>query len=479
MVRRLQQIRRLFTAITGAALLAFGPSGSVAQQQKIEVTVDPGQRFQVMTGWEVAGRSLEYYKKQNRFGHEWHAFSDDIFDVLVNEIGINRIRIPLRSGLENTVDYWNQFEKGQLTYKEIKRKFYHKINDNDDPNTINPAGFQFGQLDYIVKRMVLPMMERAKANGERIYLNLCFVDFDKGKNITRYNHAQNPAEYAELVTAAFMHLKATYGIVPDALEVILEPDHTARWNNGGGPIGEAAIAAVRRLNAAGFHPELILPSTKNAEKAPHWFDAAMRVPGLAPHVGALAYHRYARAKPQFIAKIKETAARHGKRVEMLEYVPGNTSHLVTDLHEANASAWQSYAIAGWRREDRKPARGAMVYVERDTGKAYPSHQGMHLMQYMRYVRLGAQRIGASSSVAGAEPTAFENKDGGQVVVVKTSVKGPITVRGMKPGDYAATYASWKSGGNALPVVRNSADGSLTVDMPVKGEVSIFPAHMAR
>ena len=95
------------------------------------------------------------------------------------------------------------------------------------------------------------------------------------------------------------------------------------------------------------------------------------------------------------------------------------------------------------------------------------------------MRIGAQRIGATTNAPKFSSVAFENKDGGQVVVVRADAKGPIVIRGLKADTYSATNSNWKSGGNPTRVVTNSADGSLTINMPVKGEISVFPARMVR
>lgn len=472
----MQRLLHRLSALLLAVLLA---PGAAPLAEAAEVRVDPAKRYQTMTGWEVTARVTETDKKNNRFNPAWHAHSDAIFDTLVNEIGVNRLRLEIRSGMENTADFWSQFVSGALPYEEYRKTYYLKINDNSDPNKINPAGFHFSELDYQVNQILKPMMARAGAMGEKIYINLCFVDFDKGKEQTRFTHAGNAPEYAELVLAAFQHLKAKYGIVPDALEVILEPDNTARWNRGGRMIGEAGSAAMKRLTKAGFSPELILPATKRADLAVKLFEEALQAPGLGEHAGVLAYHRYSQATPDVLRQIAAGAARHGVRVEMLEHVHGDVRHLHEDLTVANASAWQSYSIGAWQPPERKYPLGAMVYFDRETGKAVPSQQGKHLMQYMRYVRHGAQRIGATVDAPKFGVVAFENKDGGQVVVVRAAEKGPVVIHGLKEDEYAATYAYWKSGGNPTEVSRNPADGSVTVQMPAEGEVTVFPARMAR
>ena len=211
-----------------------------------------------MKGWEVTARLWETNKQEDRYDASWLEFRDQIFDRLVNELGINRVRLEIKSGAENPVDYWTKFVKGEIGYKEFRRHYYEKINDNNSPDRINPAGFQFSALDYQVENIVLPLKQRIEANGERLFVNLNYVDFGQNSEKGTVSHALNPEEYAELIVAAFVHLKDKYSLVPDALEIVLEPDHTDEWR--GKQIGEAVVAAVRRLRADGFSPEIIAPS---------------------------------------------------------------------------------------------------------------------------------------------------------------------------------------------------------------------------
>ena len=116
-------------------------------------------------------------KVANRFDGSWLDFRDEVIAVLADEAGINRIQIPIGSGAENPVDYWARFMKGEITYKEMWVHFYEKINDNADPKVANPAGFQFSYIDYQVENIVLPLQRRLAARGERLFINLCYIDF--------------------------------------------------------------------------------------------------------------------------------------------------------------------------------------------------------------------------------------------------------------------------------------------------------------
>ena len=66
-----------------------------------------------MSGWEVTARLWETNKIENRYDPSWEEHRDEIFARLVNELGINRVRIELKSGAENPVDYWALFRDGR------------------------------------------------------------------------------------------------------------------------------------------------------------------------------------------------------------------------------------------------------------------------------------------------------------------------------------------------------------------------------
>ena len=141
--------------------------------------------------------------------------------------------------------------KGRSGYEKAKSHRYENINDNDDPNVLNESGFQFAELDYRVEKILLPIKRLVEANGEKLFVNLCYVDFGKHtKWKGNLSHARQPLEYAELIHVTFEHLKRKYGIVPDALEIVLEPENSEDWR--GREIGAAMVAAAKRLNAGRF-----------------------------------------------------------------------------------------------------------------------------------------------------------------------------------------------------------------------------------
>jgi hypothetical protein len=481
-------------ALAGVFMALASASCSAAGNDPVEVTVDPAKTYQVMNGWEATARMWEVDKAGDRYDPSWLALSDQIFDRLVNELGINRVRLEIKSGAENPVDYWAKFESGAIGYKEFRRHYYEKINDDPDPNHVNPAGIQFSAMDYQVEKIVLPLKRRLESRGEKLFVNFNYVDFGQTELKGSLSHARQPAEYAELIRAAFVHLKDKYGLVPDALEIILEPDNSDHWR--GREIGEAIRSVSARLKVDGFSPEIIAPSTAAAGKAPTYIDEMMAVPGVASLVSTLSYHRYDLPKPRVVVGIAERAQALGlsnslvdrvapvpgiaeraraRRLStaMLEHLTGDAAELHNDLTRGQVSAWQQYAMVSSIPVGTLDDGGAYYLVDVRDPKAPTLRMGDRtrgLAQYFRYIRLGATRIGARSSDSAVKPTAFRNTDGTFVVVLASKEAGTMTIRGLPAGRYLASYTTAHETGRELPPL--VSNGAIAVKVPAAGIMTI-------
>ena len=242
--------------------------------------------------------------------------------------------------MENTTPYWTQLERSEIYQKDMQRRFYQKVNDNDDPFKTDPTGFHLDEIDCKVEWVLLPMAKGLKAKGEMLYVNLFFVDFDKGKKNSLQPRSK-PEKICITSRSSLHPLEDQIQTFPNGLEVILEPDHTARWKRGSRRIGDATAAAMRQLTSLSFSPELILLSTKRADLAVRLFEEAVQMPSVRQHVGAIAYHRYAKATPAVVDAIAATSKCYGVCSEMIEFFQGSAHHLHEDLSR-NAAAWQSY-----------------------------------------------------------------------------------------------------------------------------------------
>ncbi|MGH7447805.1 MAG: hypothetical protein ACRELT_09620, partial [Longimicrobiales bacterium] len=338
------------------------------------------------------------------------------------------------------------------------------VNDNDDPAVINWDGFQFHQLDEAIETVVLPMRERLEARGERLYVNLTYDSFVHQCPGVQYIH-DDIAEYAEFALATFLHIQEKYGFVPDAWEVILEPDNSD-WK--GPAIGQALVATGDLLRAHGFTPEFIAPSSANTQRAIRDFDEMIEVPRVREYLTEFAYHRYGGVTDARLRQIGERGNRYGIRTSMLEHMGSGHESLHADLALANVSAWQQFALA-YRTDDN----GAQYIVIDDSGVGM-GDRTRYLQQYFRFIREGAVRIAAVSSSVRVAPLAFVDPGGGTVVVVKTDGKSELRVEGLPAGVYGVTYTTQSETAVDAGDVTVGPDGVLSADIPRQGVITIHP-----
>ena len=400
---------------------------SACSSKAVDIQVDAATKFQTLSGWESILSGFEVNESTDSYSPAWVQQAPKIMPHLVNDMGVNRVRVELLSGFENPTDYFADFKAGRIGYEAMKSHFYDKINDNSDPNAANAAGFHFSQADFRIENELLPIKQAVEANGEKLYVNVCYVDFNDGTQ-GPLRHGKTPDEFAELVTVFFDHLKTKYGITPDALEIILEPENTDDWK--GADIGRGAVAAAARLKAAGYNPDFIAPSTVSAGNAVGHFNDATAVSGAGNLFKMLSYHRYSGGD---YAAIYNAAKAKGAQTGMLEFFTASVDDLLEDLTVANVSAWEKYAIAA-----PKPDSDYAYLYANVSNPSNPvvslGAKAVHMMPYFRFARMGAVRVGATSNSGGVRPVAFINTNGTNVVVVKGD-GAALTVRGIRDAVY--------------------------------------------
>jgi hypothetical protein len=452
----------MITAATGAVegtaailVLPAAPTGQVIQ-------LSPAVRMQRMTGWEGVAQIGQFECNQTAF----NKYRDAVVDAAVNDLGINRLRLEIRSGLEHSVDWFAQYASQQISTPEFRSHWYDIVNDNADPFSANPSGFKWSALDHTVDRVVTPFRQRMAARGEQLYVNLTYVDF----KATPFEHSTNAEEYAEFMVAAFQHLQSRYGWVPDAVEIILEPDNTGNWRPD--RIGAAIVATGDRLAAAGFRPAFIAPSNTSMTSALQYFDDLIEVPRVREYLTDLAYHRYSGVNASVLQQIGTRATTHGIRTGMLEHIGSEYRFLHDDIEIGRASSWEQFAVAFCVTTDN----GAQHYMVDESNPANPTftlgHRSRYLRQYFRHVRLDAVRIGAASGDARFNPLAFENTDGRVVVVVKATAAGSFAVRGLPAGTYGLYYTTSGQTDVRPPDVTVVAGGELSASIPAAGVITI-------
>jgi MYXO-CTERM domain-containing protein len=444
--------------------LVVSPGAAAAQT----ITIDSGTVYQTMMGWETTARAWEIDKVRDGYNATWLQYAPHVIDRLVNELGVNRVRLEIKSGFENPTDFWSSYVSGAMTYTQWKDHSYEKVNDDNDPNTVNPAGFQFSEFDFHVDSVVVPMKQRLEARGEKLFVNLNYVDFNTG-NQGSMSHATAPSEYAEIVKVYADRLRDKYGIRIDNLEIILEPDNTQGWT--GARIGQGAAAAGMRLASAGYTFQIAAPSCADPSSALTYLDAVTAVTGATQYLTMLSYHRYGSTD---YATLPAAAKARNMMTGMLEFIDGTIDTLYEDLTVAQASAWQKWGLA-----INTPGNGHYYYeadfANPDAPVIRMENNTALLAQVFRYVRLGARRIGATTAAGQWTALAFVNSNGKQVVVVKTATnaaRADATIVGLARGTYGVRTTNFSRVASDLPDVTTATDGKLTVSIPA-GVTTIY------
>jgi len=447
----------------GAVLMLWRP---VPAQSTI--TIDPGKKYQTITGWEATAWLGQWGKKSQHRGYR-----DNLISKAVSELGLTRLRVSVRSGFERPEDDFALFQSGRIDARTWAGRRYKPINDNGDPNAANPKGFHWSELDHTIDEVVLPMRRRLKAIGEKLYFNMLYIDF----GVSTFEHGHHPQEYAEFMSVAFKHMREKYGFVPDAIEVKLEPDKRGdNWKPA--HMADAIVAAGDRLAKEGFAPDFIAPSTMRAGAVVYWLRKMIKAnPRVTRYLKEICYHRYGNPTEQFLPGILAMAKTHGMRTSMGEwlkpdYVVRPYQALYNDLTQCNGSSWQQYTLGGPRGKD---GQGYFTGAPAGPNKVELSNSARLLQQYFRYVRPGAVRIDAVSDDPALKPVAFINTTDRYVVVVNAEAAKSFQVKNLPAGRYrvVCTTAKRRPVRRHLPDVGLRAAQALKVSIPAKGVLTIY------
>lgn len=457
-------------AVSGSSVIDVigAPTGNT-------ILVTPSQMFQTITGWEGTNSIGEVECNQVAYQN----YKAPVIDRLVNELGINRVRLEVRSGYENTVDYFPQYRSGQITYAQWKATWYAAVNDNADPNVIDPARFQWGWFDYVVDEVVLPLRAKLQARGEKLYVNLNYVDFRAGL-VKSWIIEKHPAEYAEFLVATFQHMQQKYGFTPDAVELLLEPQNAGDLNTGvyGPDLGAAVVAAGNRLASLGYRPDFIAPSDASMSNSLLLYDSMILTPGALPFIKELSYHRYQGVSQATLQTIASRGQRDRIQTSMLEWNQGvNIDTLIEDLTIGNVSSWQQYSMAYC--ENRTNANPTGIYYQvNQSNPANPivtiTNNARDYRQIFLFVRAGAVRLGATSgNPALLSTVAFRNTTGKHVAVVRAQSAAVFSVNGLPAGTYGVKYSVQQPWDVDLPDVVVTAGGSANASLPAKGVLTFY------
>lgn len=453
MVNAFARYPRILLAIfAGLILQAAAGWADIA----VVVEVDADRQFQTMSGWEVTSNLVN--PSLTLPSPARHA---DMFDRLVDEIGINRIRLEIRSGAERPDGPATRFLSGKRSYRYYKKRFYTPVNDNNDPFEIAWQGYDFAELDWHVERAVLPLKERLEARGARLAVNLTFVSFTD-KPILHHQ----PEEYAELMEAVFLHLDRKFGFTPDLIELVLEPDHDkmgGQWT--GAQMGSALAATRTRLAKHGYAPGFVVGSTVRASNTVALVRDLAAAADAPEAIREIAYHRYWGAAPPVLNAIAKLANDLAAQTAMLEWWDERATPevLFRDMTIGQASAWQNGVVDSYYAMD--PETGAWIADQRFWVFA----------PIFRAAPLGATRLHAEATAAEVLPLAFQAEDGKKSVALISGLEDPatITIRGV--ADPTAPFQLfWTNGRETIHErVQAGQDEQILIRLPGAGTAALL------
>jgi len=439
-----------------------------------DVTVDAGTVYQRINGWEATAWMSQWSCNDVYPTTTWDRYAPVVFDGAV-DLGINRLRLELRSGAERPTDVFPDFIAGRIAFEDWRPTWYEAINDNSSSTSLNTAGFHYGELDLEIDRIALPLKQRLEARGEKLYISLDFVDFGRQSS---FEHLHEPAEYAEFMLAAFQHIRSKYGWVPDGIEVVLEPDNGAVQFTGS-EIGQAIVAAGDRLKAAGFSPDFIAPSGASALWSQQALPQILAVPGARQYLKELSYHRYRDVTTQTIRTIGDLGTQNGIRTAMLEHIGSGYEDLHQDLKLGMVSTWQQYTLAGCATGDPGGRHFLIDASDLSNPRVTMASRSHFLRQYFKWVRAGAVRVEASSAIGALDPLAFINADGSYVVVVRAGDARNFTIGGLPAGRYGVVYTVGPNDSSPQQSAIDAGDvtiaagEALATGIPGHGVITIF------
>ncbi len=457
---------KLFTFILSASIIF------TLNLKAQTITLDFSKSYQTIGHWENGGSLPKGLVK---------FVIDDLVALTVDSLGINRIRLEVRSGSENSIDYYQQYQDSLIEYEVWRSNRYATENDNDDPNSINWDGFYFTELEATIENVIIPLRNRAIQNKTDLYINLCVVAFtpqlNEGTGGTIIH--QNSEEYAEFIEAIFLHMENKYGFVPDAVEVLLEPD-VAKFGNGN-LVGECLVAAGNRLKSIGYSPDFIACSNTNLFNATgKMYSDFIKVPGVSDYWSEYSFHAYAGRTDDNLIQIYENAKVNGVNTSMLEWWANG--HEYDYLHKclklANVSSYEFKGSFGSVGNDWS---GGLLSIKDNGNNEYGLDLQPPVKYFRHYFKLisnGAVRYEAFSDSSSFDPVAFINKDGNLVLNIMATNSGTVDLSGLPAGSYQSIYSLGNGRNEPMEYWVKKSIGSIkegevySLEIPAEGIFSV-------
>jgi O-glycosyl hydrolase len=463
------------------------PAAAITPSSVVTIGVNGATRYQTVSGFGASFRPFDgpLSRLDDPNGPAQTTSTAEqraaIAEILFTQLGLARTRV-----------FANGFEPA---------------NDNADPFTFNPAGYDWTEVNQATDFVAL-----ARPDGLQTWWASFSMDIGHQQAWLRKpgsNCALNPAlidEDVEWLLAAAVHFRDAGQELP-FMAVNNEPDLCPP----GYKIEIADMVTIvkdlgARLRAEGLSTRIVVTDGWIPQNVLLYAKAVLEDPAARQYVGALAYHAYAdgyddpatvlnssaQGNPPHAAvevreRIRDLAARYGLPVWMTEIcycTPRSSSfsefellrarlnHLHDELTIADVSAFDAINLYNIRRPGVYDELVEVFYRPDGTMERYQiSTYGRLLGHYSRFVVPGSVRLEADSGDPRVRAVAFQRPDGRPVLVLLNN--NPFAVQTIMSFDGLSRVPASLS-------VLTSRDGAVwqsEPDLPVNGAeaTSVLPS----
>jgi hypothetical protein len=406
------------TALILLSILSISES-----RAQVNLTIDTGTTYQTLRGWGCVNSIPVFLTPE---------FRQELIHEVVNEYGLNRLRIEIPAG--NTTN----------------RRRWEWFNDNADPQSTDWSSLNLGGLDENFQSFVLPFVDLVRANGEPFDMYLSFSFYNDGSSGPPPAWLlNNPGEYTEFSLSLLQRLKYFYGINPDYHCILNE----ASYNNvfSLSVVREMIKALCPRMEAAGLDTQLQFPESVNIDTAYNSFIVPTATDDeLWSWVGAVSYHRYGGTSQ--LANLAAYAQSRGLPTAFTETDSMNIDRMHEDLTVGKVSYWEVYALNTQFFLDNQHFN----YMERKDNY-------WKFRQIMRYVRPGAVRIGVTTDDTNTNAKQLAWLHHGKTTLNFWSFTGgTVNISGLTPGTYGLCSARLTAAYIERGVQTVGPDGNLSL-----------------
>ena len=408
----------------------------------VTVNLNPAMRYQTIRGWEAT----LWADVPSRPG-----IRDQIIHEAVNDLGLTRLR----------------FEPGSGNRSEGRR--WEWTNDDQDPFTINWAGFDTAGMNQRIQNWLLPFKQEVETFGDsfNLYISPSFFDGGSSGEVPPWLLC-SAGEYAEFALSSILHLQSK-GIPTHYYSICNEAGNGNAFTSL--VLGRMIKTLGPRLQTLGLPTTIEFPEGVSADATWNHIQTLQSDPQVWPHIGVITYHLYGGngSRPS----IYNFALSLNLPTGQTEYIGANIDHLYDDLTLGGVSYWAQFVLAGL---GNSPSAGDYFSINYNLSSFTRTGQYWNFRQVMHYVRPEAIRIEAFSDSSAIRPLAFEKN--GEITVILLNNTSPqpriVDVLSLPPGTYGTCQTINSGIYQELGLKTIGSGETLSVNLSANGVLTIYP-----